>query len=364
VIRRALVAVAPSFAGLLVALLIGALVVAATGKWPHRVAAHLGEGFSVMDLGETLYYTTVYIFTGLSVAYAFQAGLFNIGGEGQLVAGGFTMAVFGAALPEATPALVALPSCLAVGFAAGAAWAAVPALLRARLQVHEVITTILMNLIAPSVVVFLIGRYREAYRATHKELAEAVHTLPVVAGARVRPLDAFVGAFAGSHANTLIVSALLASLAVWWAVNKTRTGFELRAVGHNADAAHASGISLPGTITRSLLVSGGLSGLAAAPFVLSNKFYFEQDMLAGAGFTGIAVAVLAGNDALRVILSAFLMALLNQAGEVVNGNQPNEVPKEIGIVLTAVVIVSVLVAQGVARGLIQRAEARRASRAE
>jgi simple sugar transport system permease protein len=358
--RRALLAAAPSVVGLLIALAAGALVIAATGRPPHRVALHLLQAFSLMDVGETIQPTTVYIFTGLAVAYAFQAGLFNIGGEGQLVAGGFAMGIVGAALPAATPALVALPLCLACGFAAGAAWAAIPAILRSRLQVHEVITTILMNLIAAPVAAFLVNRYRVALRDAHPELREGMRTLDIVDGARVGRLTVF----AGSHANTLIFVALAVAAVTWWAVHRTRTGFELRAVGHNPEAAHAAGISLPVTITKALLVSGGFAGLAAAPFVLAEKHYFEQGMGAGAGFAGIAVAVLAGNDPLRVIVSALLMALLSEGAEVVNGRGEGEVPREIGVIVTAVVIVSVLVAQRVARGMIQRAEARAAKGAK
>jgi simple sugar transport system permease protein len=180
----------------------------------------------------------------------------------------------------------------------------------------------------------------------------------------VEPLERLFPALEGSHANGLVFLAVAVALVAWWTIHRTRTGYELRAVGANAEAARAAGISLPTTITKALLVSGGLAGLAAAPFVLSNNFYYEQDMLAGTGFMGIAVAVLAGNDPLRVLVSAFLMAALTQAGEVVNGSGPSEVPKEIVIVLMAVVIVSVLVAQGLARRLVQRAEARRARRAE
>lgn len=359
-IKRAVLAAAPSLAGLVVALLLGAVVVALAGRSPVQVALHLGRDFTPTDLGDALYYTTVFVFTGLSVGYAFQAGLFNIGGEGQIVAAGFTIAIVGAALPEGTPGFVAIPVCLAAGFAAGAAWAAVPAILRVRYGAHEVITTILMNLIAPSVAVFLLQRYRRA----HAELAEAMHTLPVVPGARVSPLEKIFPTLEGSHANTLVFFALAVAAATWFVVHRARGGFELRAVGLNSEAAHAQGISVPAVLTKALLVSGGLAGLAAAPFVLSNNYYYEQDMLAGAGYMGIAVAVLAGNDALRIVLSAFLMAFLTQAGEVVNGSKPDEVPKEIVLVLQAVVIVSVLVAQGVARAAMQRAAARRASRAE
>ncbi|HZU99773.1 MAG TPA: ABC transporter permease [Planctomycetota bacterium] len=353
--RRALLAIVPPLAGLLFALLIGAIVVRLTGKAPTLVVAHLWNEMTAVDAGEVIYLATVYIFTGLSVAYAFQAGLFNIGGEGQLMVGGFVMGVLGVHAPG--PSFVAVPLCLVAGFAGGAAWAALPAVLRAWRNVHEVVTTILMNLIAGSAASFFLLQYR----AAHKDvLKEAMHTLPIADGAQVRPLEALFPSLEGSHASTLIFLALACSGLVSWIVWRTRTGYELRATGANPLAAHAAGISIPVVMTKALLVSGGLSGLAAAPFVLANNHYYEQDMLAGAGFTGIAVAVLAGNDALRVVLAAFLMAALAQAGELVNGSKEDCVPKEIVIVLQAVVIVSVLVAQGVARRMVLAAQARRA----
>src|SRR5262249_42865042 len=137
-----------------------------------------------------------------------------------------------------------------------------------------------------------------------------------------------------------------------------RGGYELRAVGKNVEAANAGAIPVPQVVTKALLVSGGLAGLAAVPFVLGSKHYFELDMLKGAGFAGIAVAVLAGNDPLRVLIAASLMAFLTQAGEVVNGDRPDQIRKEIVQVLEAVVIVAVLVAQGIAARALVKAEAR------
>jgi simple sugar transport system permease protein len=357
--RRALLAIVPPLAGLLFALLIGAIVVRLTGKAPTLVVAHVWNETSALDAGEVIYLATVYIFTGLSVAYAFQAGLFNIGGEGQLAIGGFVMGVVGVHAPG--PWFVALPLCLLAGFAGGAAWAALPAILRARRNVHEVVTTILMNLIAGSATSFFLLRYRAAHEDV---LKEAMHTLPVAESAWVRSLGVLIPPLEDSHASTLIFLALAAAAVVQWIVLRTKTGYELRATGANPLAAHAAGISIPVVMTKALLVSGGLSGLAAAPFVLSDNHYYQGDMLAGAGFTGIAVAVLAGNDALRVVLASFLMAALAQAGSLVNGSGVDCVPKEIVIVLQAVVIVSVLVAQGVARRMVLAAEARRANRGE
>jgi simple sugar transport system permease protein len=359
-----IVALAPPVLGVAFAFVLGGLVIALTGRSPAAVAARFAaqiaetyEAGSLSDLGDAIYYATVYMFSGLAVAYALQAGLFNIGGEGQLIAGGFAMGVAGAALPASTPALLALLARLAAGVAGGAAWAAVPAFLRARLGVHEVLATILMNLMAPAAANFLLGRYRLRY----PDLAEAMHTRPVVAGAHLTPLDEAFPILTGSHASTSTFLALAAAVLAWFVVYRTRTGYELRAVGLNPEAARAGGVPIAKVIARALLVSGGLAGLAATPFVLGGSHhYYEQETLSGAGFTGIAVAVLAGNNPARVVIAALLMGVLTQAGEVVNGRKPDQVPKEIVLVLQAVVILSVLVAQGTARRFLLRAEARQA----
>lgn len=333
----------------------------------------LARNFSGYDSGMVVFWTTVYTFTGLAVAYAFQAGLFNIGGEGQLLAAGFVSGVFAAALPPEWPAAVALPATIAVAFAAGAAWAAVPAILRARLGVHEVLSTILMNLVAPGVAGFALNRYRDAHKA---DLAEAVHTLPIPESTRLQSLEdlakkALPGELGqwfsdvlGGDASVAFFYALVAALLCKWLIARTRGGYELRAVGQNVEAARAGGIAVPAVVTKALLVSGGLAGLASVPFVLGSRHYYEQGMLGGAGFTGIAVAVLAGSDPIGVLVAALCMAFLTQAGEVVNGDKPDQIRKEIVQVVEAVVIVSVLVARGIFARALARAEARKAKRHE
>jgi simple sugar transport system permease protein len=359
VLKRGLLRVLPSVAGVAFALILGAVLVKLLGKSPLGVLGKFQEDYLWADTGMVIFYATVYSFTGLSVAYAFQAGLFNIGGEGQLTAGAFTLGVFAAALPAGTPGLVAVPACLVVTFAAGAAWAAVPAVLRARLGVHEVISTILMNRIAPSAAIFLLNNYRRS----HPDLGEAMHTAKIVDGAKLSTLERISENLEGTDASTAAFLAIGAAVLTWLSIHKTRGGYALRAVGHNAEAAHAGGIAVPTIIVKALLVSGGLAALASVPFILGAKHYYEHEMLAGAGFAGIAVAVLGGNDPWRVLVAATLLAFLTQAGTVVNGGGPNEIRKEIVQVLQAVVILSVLIAQTIARRMVGRAEARRAVRA-
>jgi simple sugar transport system permease protein len=358
---RLLVRVAPPAAGVLVALALGALLLLVTGKSPPGVVREFVSNFGAYELGGTIYWASVYTFSGLAVAYAFQAGLFNIGGEGQLLFGGFVLSFVGSRLAQGTPSIVAIPVCLAACFLGGAAWAAVPAILRARRGVHEVISTILMNLIAAPATVFLLDRYKRS----HPELAESVHLSPIVPGAWLSRITALGDTLAESQASTSIVFALATAAAVWWLVRRTRPGFELRAIGLNADAARASGIPVASVQLRALLFSGGLAAWAAVPEIMGGEHhYWEQGMLGGAGFTGIAVAVLAGSDPLTVVLSAAVMGFLTEAGEVVGGTGPDHVRREIVLVLQAIVIVAVLVAQGIARNLIAAAEARRARRVD
>jgi simple sugar transport system permease protein len=358
--RAALPQVLPPVASVAFALALGAILLAAIHKdvlaiYKALLLDTLGTGD---DVGAVIYRTSVYALSGLAVAWAFRAGLFNIGGEGQMLVGGFVMAIV-AAWVSAWPRAAALPVALGAGAAFGALWALLPALLRTRLGVHEVLTTIMMNLVASPLVLFFLELHRAAHEA---EVGQLTRTVKIGEPACLPSLGWLSDALEGTQASAGAFLALAACLAAAWAIARTRTGYELRAVGHNADAARAAGIAVEGTWLRALLVSGALAGLAAAPAVLGYKHWYEDGMLAGYGFTGIAVAVLGGNRPLRVLAAAFGLAFLAHGGEVVNGTAPDQVRKEIVQVLTAIIILAVLVAQNVAGAAVARAEARRARR--
>jgi ABC-type uncharacterized transport system permease subunit len=246
----------------------------------------------------TLVRATPLILTGLSVAIAFRAGVFNIGAEGQFIVGA-AAATTAALAMQALPAFVLLPSVLVAGAAAGAAWAWIAAVLRSRFHVLEVISTIMLNFVAIYLVSFLVrGPLQEATRIYPQtpSIVEAAH------------LPRF-GSTTRLHLGFAI--AILACVIAWWVVRNTAGGFRLRAVGANPRAAFSAGlIDVSGTATRAFLLSGALAGIAGATEVSGVTFALYENISPGYGFSGIAVALLAGLNPLGVIGTGVLFGAL------------------------------------------------------
>jgi simple sugar transport system permease protein len=278
-------------------------------------------------LGQVFFRATPLVFTGLAVGVAFRGGMFNIGGEGQLIAGSFFAAVAGALLPPALPAPVAVTACLAAAALGGGLTGALPGWLRARFGAHEVISTIMLNFI---VAALALGAGRRGLFQP-----ETVHTAPIVDAARLPPLAAIFGD--GTAASGAFVIALAAGVAAEIWSRRSRRAFELRALGLNPLAAEAGGVPVAATTIWVMTLSGALAGLAAAGTVLGYKGYFEEGLGSGAGFMGIAVALLGRAQPIAVIPSALLFATLAQGGLAANA----VVPKEIIEVIQAVIILAI-----------------------
>jgi simple sugar transport system permease protein len=330
--RRLLVAAAP-FAAVALALAAGAAFIAAIGERPLEIYALMAhEAFGTgYGLGQTLFKATPLLYTGLAVALGFRAGLFNIGAEGQLTLGGFAAALTGVAL-GGLPAALLLPLCLLAAALAGGLWGGIPGVLKARFGAHEVINTIMLNFIASALVLFF-GRF-VFQNAT-------VRTAEIGAGARLPRLEALAPALHGSPANVSLLLGLLVALGAWALLFRTRAGYELRAVGLSPAAAEYGGIPIGRTQAAALMLSGAVAGLGGVNFVLGYKHYFEQGFPGGAGFLGIAVALLARNDPGGVIVAALFFGALSYGGLVIN----ERVPKELVEVLQALVILFAICAQ-------------------
>jgi simple sugar transport system permease protein len=333
-------------AALLIAAVIGDLLILSFGQSPGDVYRLLLEGTwgNAYGLGQVLYKATTLTFTGLSVALGIRAGLFNIGAEGQLAAGGFAAAMAGLALPGGTPALLAVPVCLAAAAAGGGAVGAVPGVLKARFGASEVIVTIMMN--------FVVLAFLNWIVATRLHVGESLHTPAIRAGALPR-LDAVLPFFHGSAANATILLALLATGAFGWYLFRSRAGYDLRAVGLQPDAAEYGGIRVGSVHLRAMLLAGMIAGLGGVNFALGYKRYYEEGFAAGSGFIGIAVAIVGRNHPVGVPLAALLFATISQGGLAVNAI----VPKQMVEVLTAVVIIAVAATvpevQRLTRGLLR-----------
>ncbi|MFN8574060.1 MAG: ABC transporter permease [Gemmatimonadaceae bacterium] len=331
VLQRFAPAVAPVVA-LLIAAVVGDVLILAFGQSPADVYRLLLDGTlgNAYGMGQVIYKATTLAFTGLAVAVGLRAGLFNIGAEGQLAMGGFCAALMGLWLPAGMPGVVAIPLCLAAAGVGGAAVGAVPGALKARFGTSEVIVTIMLN--------FIVLALLNWFVSTRLHVPEQLHTPEIQAG-QVGRLSSVVAAFHGSAANGMVLGALLAAGVVAWYLFRTRAGFELRAVGLQPPAAEAGGVRVGGVWFRALLLSGALAGLGGTNYVLGYKRYYEEGFAAGAGYIGIAVALVGRNHPVGVLLAAVLFAVLSQGGLAVNAM----VPKQMVDVLTAVVIIAVAV---------------------
>jgi general nucleoside transport system permease protein len=317
---------------LLIAALVGDVLILSFGQSPGEVYRLLIEGTwgNAYGFGQVLYKATTLTFTGLAVALGLRAGLFNIGAEGQLAAGGFAAAMVGLMLPPGTPVVLAAPLCMAGAFAGGGVVGAVPGALKARFGASEVIVTIMLN--------FVVLAFLNWIVAKKLHVGESLHTPTMNAGALPRLADV-APAFHGSAANATILLAIAAAGAVGWFLFRTRAGYDLRATGLQPDAAEYGGISVAREHFRALTLAGAIAGLGGVNYVLGYKQYYEEGFAAGAGFLGIAVALVGRNHPAGVPLAALLFATISQGGLAVNAI----VPKQMVEVLTAVVIIAVVV---------------------
>ena len=249
----------------------------------------LGAIGSRADLARTLDGATPLIFTGLAVAIPYRAGLFNIGAEGQLVTAGFTAGFVGAQFGHLPP-VVLLPLIVLASMAAGTLWGAIAGFLRARLGVHEVIGTILLNFIAWTVVKFLLAQV--GFQGMEPKTADVPAAVMLPRGW-----------------GPLLVAAAFA-LAADFLLFRTRFGLNLRAFGGRPKAAEAAGARGGRIIVASFLIAGGLAALAGTTQVLGVHGSYVEGFSPGYGFTGIAVALLAGCRPALVVPSALLFALL------------------------------------------------------
>ena len=321
--KRELEAAAIAFGA---AIAIGSALMLAAGKAPGHVLWVMVEKLATDRywFGEALYRATALAFTGLSVALALDAGLFNIGAEGQLSAGVLACAVVGGALPEATPAIVAVPACVLAAAAAGAAVGALIGVLRVRRDAHEVITSIMLNFIVGGVVLWIGNAYLVR--------GVAARGPAIVPGAELPQLP-----LENSAANAAVVLALIVTAAMWWLRERTTWGRAWRAVGQDAAAARSVGISVGRVQVLVMAGAGALAGLAATSFVLGDKHAFEQELGRDYGFLGISAALLGRSRPLGVVIAAMLLGLLGAGGPAVGGL----VPKELTEMLQGVVVLAV-----------------------
>ncbi|GER65686.1 putative ABC transporter permease protein YufP [Weizmannia acidilactici] len=292
------------------------------------IALWNGAFGQVFYIGETLRLATPYIFAGLAIAFAFRTGLFNIGAEGQLIVGWIAAVWVGIAFD--LPKAIHLPLAILAAAAAGALWGFIPGLLKARLRVHEVIVTIMMNYIA---------LYSSNY-LIRNVLSKQQDTTPHIhhSASLASPFFQKITDYSTLHNG--IYLALLAVVVMWFIIEKTALGFELKSVGFNPNASEYAGMNVGRSIILSMVISGAFAGLGGAMEGLGNYgFAFLQSSFSGIGFDGIAVALLGGNTALGVLIAAVLFGAL----KVGSLNMPIDagVPNELVNIVIALIILFV-----------------------
>ncbi|KEP69153.1 sugar ABC transporter permease [Thioclava dalianensis] len=336
---------------LLIAFVISGIVVLLIGENPIEAIRVMVDGSlgSPYGWGYTLYYATNFIFTGLAVAVAYHASQFNIGGEGQATLGGLGVALVLLMVPWPNWYL-ALIGAMIGGAVFGAAWAAIPAYLQAKRGSHIVITTIMFNFIAASLLNYMLVnvlRPRGSMDPATARFPAATH-LPTF---HDMPL---IGQFFGKSvpANVSFFIAIVACFLVWGLIWRTRLGFAIRAFGRSEPAARYAGISPVKIVMAAMLISGALAGLMATNNVMGEAHRLVLNSVEGAGFIGIAVALMGRNHPFGVFLAALLFGFLYQGG----GELALEtsIPRELITVIQALVILFTGAFDNMLRGPIEQ----------
>jgi general nucleoside transport system permease protein len=317
---------------LMSALLVAALVIHLLGESPSESLRILVDS-AILDpegLAYTLFYASTFIFAGLAVSIAMQAGLFNIGAEGQMYIGGLGLTWAVLALDAHLPGILMIPLAMIGAAVFGALWAFIPGYLQAKRGSHVVVTTIMFNFIAANVMNWLIlklipeGQQNPASRVFAESAALPLlnKVLPVLGDA---PLNiSFILA---------IVALVVYGVVVW----RSSWGYQLRATGLNAHAAHYAGVKISRTIIVTMLVSGALAGLGAVNSVMGSTHYLSLNFPAGAGFVGIAIALMGRQHPVGIFLSSVLFGALIQGGFDLSLEKPN-IPQETFIFIQGLII--------------------------
>jgi general nucleoside transport system permease protein len=331
----------------LMAFLVGGLVVLATGKDPIETYQAIFDGtglnwffpwissqdrtIAALNLQQTLIATTPLILTGLAVAFAFRCGLFNIGGQGQFLVGGYIAMWIGTSF-ESMPALPHILFCIVGACVAGALWGAIAGLLKAATGANEVITTIMLNWIALWIGVWLVNVGGPLQNDAQKSVPVSNDVVESV------KLPVFWGdpELQGLHIGLFVALAML--LVFWVLLNRTVTGYEVRAVGFNPDAAQAAGISVSRNYILVMGVCGLFAGLAGSLEILGWQFRVARNdiEISQIGFLGIAVALLGRNTAIGTMFAALLFGAL-LTGTSVRNLDPAVFPPELATALTSII---------------------------
>ncbi|MFN6992326.1 MAG: ABC transporter permease [Fervidobacterium sp.] len=309
----------------IIALLISAIIILAIGKSPVEAYSKLLNGAfgNKQAIIDTLIKTTPLILTGLAVGFGFRAGVFNIGAEGQMAMGALAAAAFASNFGDIPPA-VAIPLTMVIGMAVGAAWAAIAGFLKAKTGAHEVVTTIMLNWTATYVTAFFITGPLATGSGTPKS--------PEISMSAQLPIIMRTGAL---ELSAGIVVSIFAAIFMYVFLNKTTTGYEIKATGFNPYAAEYGGISVAKNVILAMAISGALAGLAGVTELMGVHHRFLGELSGGKGFDGISIALIGQNNPIGIIFAALLIGALRTGS---NEMQFMGVSKYVVIIVQGIVI--------------------------
>lgn len=309
-------------------LLAGAVLMALIGRNPFSGYVYLFRGgiMSIERVGNTLATATPLILTGLSVAFAFRTGLFNVGAAGQMLIGGLCATAVGLTLVLPKPLLLTVM--MAAAILGGAVWGLVPGLLKAKFNVHEVVATIMMNWISYWTVYYVVPAY---FKGTYLETES--RKIPDAASLKVEWLTEM---FSGSYINLGLFLAIISVIVIAFIIDRTTFGYELKAVGFNRNAAEYAGIKANRSIIMSMMIAGALAGLGGATFYVGYASNMQIGVLPSQGLDGIAVSLLGGNSPWGVFGAALFFGLLHSGKGFMNAM--TRIPPEIADTIIATII--------------------------
>ncbi len=329
--RRIAINIISVLISVLVTFLLTSVLIILIGKNPFNIfgmmfSEVLGNGYGI---GQTLFKATPLIICGIGIALCFHASLFNIGAEGQLNAGAFVMSLVAWKLGT-LPVFIAMPVSLLAGFMVSSIVGYIPAIIKIKKGVSEVITTIMLNFVILALINYFLIEFLAVKSTVRTEKINDSLMLPKLAD--------YFNTFQGSSVNISVVFALALAVFFYFIIYKTKFGYQIRAIGFNETASKYLGIKTNLLIILTFMIGAGLTSLAGMNFIMGYKGYYELGFSNNIGFTAIAVALLAKNNPLGIILSALLFGFLDFGGLAVN----TEIPKEIMLVVQAIVILSII----------------------
>ncbi|MEG1524808.1 MAG: ABC transporter permease [Clostridia bacterium] len=320
-----------SLVAILMGLIAGSILMLVSGMDPIKGYGFLFKGglMSVSRIANTIAYSAPLILTGLSLVLSFRTGLFNIGASGQMLMGGLAALAVGNWLaPTGMSKAILLPIVLMSSMLGGATWGFISGILKAKFNVNEVVSCIMLNWCAYWIVYNTVFDHFKSATIDSQSVS-----FPAAANLKVEALTKATG---GSQLNLGILIAILAAVAILFILEKTILGYEMKAVGFNKYAAECNGINVEGNVIKSMTISGLLAGLAGAACYAGYNTNMQIGVLPSQGFDGIAVAILAGNSPIGTIFAALFLSVLHTGKGFMNSMAG--IPPEIADAIIAIII--------------------------